>query len=60
MARAPRSQAKSTAARASARLTPRLRKPTLVNRQVTAQMLWSVWSSWRLSHGTRALRTSPS
>ena len=36
MARAPRSRAKATAARASARLTPRLRKPARANRHVTA------------------------
>ena len=56
MARAPRSRAKSTAARASARLTPRLRKPARVNKQVTAQTLASALSSARPSHGTRKLR----
>jgi hypothetical protein len=51
--RAPRARAKSTAARASARLMPRLGKPARVNRQVTAQTLSSALSSVRPSHGTR-------
>ncbi len=49
MARAPRFRAKSTAARASARLTPRRRKPTRVMKHVTAHTLSSLLSSARPS-----------
>ena len=45
MARAPRARAKSTAASASARLTPRRRNPARVNRHVSAQTLRSDLSS---------------
>src|SRR5687768_14526349 len=47
----------STAARASARLIPRRRKPARVTKQVTAQTLSSVLSSARPAHGTRPRRT---
>ena len=53
--RAPFARAKSTAAAASAPLIPCLRYPARIAKQVTAQTVSSVRSSFRPVHGTRVL-----